>query len=99
MMKRLSDAQVAKALGWKRKMVKMAYAPRSNPYWRKPGEKDWVYYDGTFPQFTTSLDAIVGECKRQGVTNADLEIPEYKLWDPEAICAALMKFLEAKEGK
>ena len=60
-MKPLTDAQVAKALGWKYK--------GSNPYgidrWQMPGAK--LVITRTAPRFTTSLDAIAAEVDARGL--------------------------------
>jgi hypothetical protein len=105
-MKKLTDQQVAKALGWK------PYHPRhkhNEQYWGNGlyGDRSRENYGP--PAFTTSLDAIVGEIEARGldgyVLNRGVKTWQAffhgkKIYDantaPLALCAALLAFIKEK---
>lgn len=103
-MKRLTDEQVAKALGWVCK-----YPHRlNNAGWRKPGDVGLH----RLPFFTTSLDAIVAEVEARGLKWAVANLDQKRkplawvrkfhsnqaearsLTPALALCAALLAYLK-----
>ncbi len=107
-MKKITDENVARSLGWKLEI------DGDDMAWFFNGK--YVCLDSCLPAFTTSLDAIVGEIERRGIdysvnkigSNAEASLGidgegESQCWmiqdtkgqtAPLALCAALIQYLK-----
>ncbi len=97
MKKKLTDKDVALALGWE-SQTGIRIVPKGTwTYWYRPGDdKEYDANNSLWP-FTTSLDAIVREIKRLKIelkVRVELEFPssgkKQSPFNPMAVCKAVL---------